>query len=224
MVVSLQSSASLALCDNDEGIENLVELAQIEQPAPESQSLVPQSAHIGRIWGTLWQQIDESVLGLPHCGRRVVCDCIAETAWTLHLAKRVCNACQSVGVIKARPHAIGGSCHSGESQARVDRQEDVMEDDKDLECARSCDPPRLVSMSLVVRIDQSDGDDVCAADVEWNTDVECAVVYVVRDGKRRLEAVLITRWWESWRKWVWWELEQVPVREGEVYRRARHGD
>lgn len=49
MVVGLQGRAPLAFGDNDESIQNLVELAEIENPTPESQSFIPQPTNIGRV-------------------------------------------------------------------------------------------------------------------------------------------------------------------------------
>lgn len=44
VVVGLESRAELALGEDDEGVKNLVELAEIEDPAIVSQSLVPHTA------------------------------------------------------------------------------------------------------------------------------------------------------------------------------------
>lgn len=41
VVVGLQSCASLALCDDDASVDDLVELRQVEEPAPERKTLVP---------------------------------------------------------------------------------------------------------------------------------------------------------------------------------------
>lgn len=64
MVVGLESGAALALCENDEGVEDLVEFGEVEPPAPEGKSFVPETAQIGRLGHTAIQ-LDESILGLP---------------------------------------------------------------------------------------------------------------------------------------------------------------
>lgn len=50
MVVGLEGRRSLALGQNDQRVDDFVELADVEDPAPESQPFVPQSANICRIW------------------------------------------------------------------------------------------------------------------------------------------------------------------------------
>lgn len=44
MVVGLKGRAELALGENDEGVENLVKLAEIEDPTIVSQTLIPHTA------------------------------------------------------------------------------------------------------------------------------------------------------------------------------------
>lgn len=91
MVVGLQSRATLALCDNDERVQDLVELAQIEDPAPESETLVPQSSNVGVIGSTVRSHVDERVLGLPNVDGCVVGNRVAESSRSVDLAQRVRN-------------------------------------------------------------------------------------------------------------------------------------
>lgn len=49
VVKGLQCCRSLAFCQNDNCVDYLVELAQVEKPAPEGQSFVPDSANICRV-------------------------------------------------------------------------------------------------------------------------------------------------------------------------------
>lgn len=46
MVISLQSRASLPLGQDNDSIQDLVELAQVKEPAVESKTLIPQSSNI----------------------------------------------------------------------------------------------------------------------------------------------------------------------------------
>lgn len=47
VVVGLERGAQLALGQDNKSIENLVKLAEIEDPSVEGQTLVPDAAHIG---------------------------------------------------------------------------------------------------------------------------------------------------------------------------------
>lgn len=91
VVVGLQSRAALALCDNDERVQDLVELAQIEDPAPESETLVPQSSNVSVIGSTVRSHVDERVLGLPNVDGCVVGNRVAESSRSVDLAQRVRN-------------------------------------------------------------------------------------------------------------------------------------
>lgn len=53
VVVGLQSRAVLALGQDDEGVENLVELAQVEDPAVEVEALGPQAAGLKGVGHTI---------------------------------------------------------------------------------------------------------------------------------------------------------------------------
>ena len=53
VVVGLQGGAALALHDDDDGIKHLVELGQVEDPAPESETLVPHATQVVRLRQTV---------------------------------------------------------------------------------------------------------------------------------------------------------------------------
>lgn len=58
MVVGLERGAHLALCQDDEGIKDLVEFAQIKDPAVKGQALVPDAAQIRPARGSITRQGD----------------------------------------------------------------------------------------------------------------------------------------------------------------------
>jgi len=153
MVVSLQSRAPLPLGRDDKGVQELVELAEIEQPAPEGETLVPHAANIGGVRSSVWQQVDDGVLDLPGSGGRVEGDGVTQTARTVYLAERVGHTGQSVGVVEAGPDTIRSPRQGSKGDGRVEGQEDVVQHDKDLEGASLCNPPRFVSIANIVRVD-----------------------------------------------------------------------
>jgi hypothetical protein len=46
MVICLQGRASFSLCQDNEGIENLIELAQVKKPSIKGQSFKPESTKV----------------------------------------------------------------------------------------------------------------------------------------------------------------------------------
>lgn len=160
MVVGLQSCASLALCDNDSRVNNLVELGQVEEPAPECKALVPQAANVGRVGSTFWQQLDHSILGLPEVGGCIVVDSVTKATRTVDLAQRVGNTSQASAVVKTRPSGVDSAAHGIEGDTGVDSQEDIVQDDEELESAGFADGPWLVFLASVVCVDQEDSDDI----------------------------------------------------------------
>lgn len=61
MVVLLERSAALALGQNDGRVKDLVELGEVEPPAPESKAFVPDSAHIRGVGQTVVAHADVGV-------------------------------------------------------------------------------------------------------------------------------------------------------------------
>lgn len=87
VVISLQSRASLSLGQDDHGIDDFIEFAQVEEPAPKCQTFVPDSAYIRRIWCEhVCTKMDQAVSGSIAAASRVVHDRIAVTTRTLNLA------------------------------------------------------------------------------------------------------------------------------------------
>ena len=50
VMIRLKRLTPLALGQDDQSINDLVELAHVEEPAPKRQPFVPQSSHIRRVW------------------------------------------------------------------------------------------------------------------------------------------------------------------------------
>jgi hypothetical protein len=223
VVVGLESCASLALCDNDHGVDNLVELGEVEEPAPEGKALVPEAANVGGVRSALWHQLDHSVFGLPDIGGRVVVNSIAKAARTIDLTQRVGNTSQASAVVKSRPNSVDSAAHGVEGDTGVDSQENVVQNDKDLEGASFTDGPWLVSLTSVVRVDGEHSDDIGSRNGDGNLYVQGAVVDIEVDREGRLPSGLVGGRRESSGQMMRRELEERSVGEGEMDRRARHG-
>lgn len=102
MVVFLQSRAALALCEDDCRVEYLIELGEVEPPAPESQTFVPHPAHIGAIWQAGLTHKDVGVLAAPCVCIRVVGDSIAESTRAVDFAERINGTDYGIGVTVVR--------------------------------------------------------------------------------------------------------------------------
>jgi hypothetical protein len=209
MVVLLESRAALTLCEDDGRVEDFVELGEVEPPAPERETLVPDPANIARVWQAS-RRVDENigVLAGPGVGGRVVRDSIAEPTGPIDLAKRVDGADDRVGVAVVRERRLQRADHGHAGDGRVDSQEDIVEDDKGEEGSRLGNPPRLVRVLAVVPIEVRDGDGVHGGDGQRHFVGQRAFEDVlgnmewVREG--RLNDVRIRNWLG---RRVWRELE-----------------
>ena len=212
VVVRLQRCAPLALGHNDERVKDFIELAEVKEPSPEGKTFVPHPAHIGGIGGAFGQQVDDGVLDLPSRARGIEGDGISETARAVDLAQRVGHTGQAVGIVKAGPDAVHCPGHGDEGHARVDGQEDVVDNDKSLEGAGFRYPPWLIYVTPVVGIDQGDRDHIDATNNQGDLDVQGAIVNVKGNCKRRPEVALVMRWGQRRRNRIRWKLEQAQVR------------
>lgn len=224
VVVCLQSRAALALCDNDEGVQDLVELAEVEDPTPEGQSFVPQSSNVSRVRVAVRAHVNERVLGLPDVDGRVVGSGVTKTSGSVDLAHRVGDTCKAIWVVKARPGVPEGSEHGDEGSEAVDGECDIVQDDEGLEEGLASDPPRLVVTLAVHGVEGEDGEDVGGSEEGWHLWAHREVEQPWRDAKRRAKRALSDgrrqRVGQAGRR----EGEEVLGRQGEVDLRARHGD
>ena len=83
VMVGLQRLTSLALCQDYQGIEDFIELADIEDPAPESKPFVPKPADICRIRVALSTEVDRNILHFPDVDRRVVRGGVSQASRTM---------------------------------------------------------------------------------------------------------------------------------------------
>jgi hypothetical protein len=216
MVVCLQSRATLALCDNDERVQDLVELAQVEDPTPESESLVPQSSNVGVIGSAVRAHVDKRVLGLPNVDGCVVGSRVAESSRSVDLAQRVCNTGKTVRVVKAGPGVSQCPVHGDEGSEAVDCEGDIVQDDKGLEEGLAGDPPRLVAAFTVPGVQREDGDDVGESEGSGHLRAHCEVEEPWRDAERRAKGALFDGRREGGRLVRGREGEQIRWRKAPV--------
>ena len=190
VVVCLQSRAALTLCDNDKGVQDLVELAEVEDPTPEGQSLVPQSSNISRVRVAVRAHVDERVLGLPDVDGSVVGCGVTETSRSVDLAHGVGDARKAIGVVEAGPGVSESSEHGDEGSEAVNRECDIVEDNEGLEEGLTGNPPRLVVTLAVHGVKGKDGEDVGGGEEEWHLWAHREVEQPWRDAERRAKRAL----------------------------------
>lgn len=183
VVVLLEGGASLALCEDNGRVENLVELGEIEPPAPESKPLVPDPAEIGAVGKTAGSQGNVWVEAAPRVIGVVEGNGVAKSAGAVDLAEGVDGANDGVGLAVVGEGVLEAADHGDAGDGRVDGQEDVVEDDKREEGSGFGDPPRLVSMLAVVPVDVGDGDKVDRGNGQRDLVGQSALVDVLRNGK-----------------------------------------
>jgi hypothetical protein len=180
MVIGLQSRAELSLGEDDEGVEDLVELAKIEDPAIVSQALVPETT---RLCAT-GKAIDDGGMlrDSNKCARGlVVVDRVSKTLRAVKAAEAVSGTGKTLRthwVQDAPPHATE---HAPESPCRVDGEKDIVEDDKDVEGTGLADCPGLLAVRLVVDVEALDSDGVEGSNGQGDLGVESSCVDVPRD-------------------------------------------
>jgi len=153
MVVGLQSRASLSLRQDDNSIQNLVKLAQVEEPAIESQTLIPQSSHIRGVRGSRSSQENRWRCGNPLRDRAVVRNCISETASSVNFAQAVHQRRESLSTSPSWQCSLQSAEHANKCPSRVDCKEDVVCHHEPEEWLRLADRPWLVPSRPVVCVD-----------------------------------------------------------------------
>lgn len=198
MVVRLQGRAFLSLCEDDDGVEDLVELGQVEQPAEEGEARVPQTAHIHRVRRVA---IGELVLRVQHgplVAVLVVDGGVPETSRPVDLAQRVDGIHETMSITGQR--RAKGLRHADKGPRGIHGQKDIVQYNEQLEQARLADGPRLVVAGLVDAVEQDDGDGVDGGDSYRDADVEGGRPHIGGDVERLQPRVLDGRRRE--RRWV----------------------
>lgn len=164
VMVCLQGRTPLAFGQDDGGVNDLVELAHVEEPSPESQTFVPQSAHICRVRVTIVPHLDQRVLDLEDVGCGVVGGGIAQAPGSVHLAQRIGDTSSSCIVVQAGPDVHNSSCHGSKGDEGVDGQHNIVSHDKVTEGFLVGDIPWLVRPSFVETVEVEDDEDIGGAE------------------------------------------------------------
>lgn len=223
MVIGLEGGAALAFGENDEGIEDLVELGQVEPPAPEGQPFIPESSHICRIWQSLGSEMNGRVVCLPNIGGGVVGHRIAEAAGAMHLAESIHRAHERMGLRIVREGPFEGIEHGHARHCGIDGQEDVVEDDKGLEEPRLANGPWFVSPAPVVGVGEHNRGRIDSGNGERDGWLQYGIEDVGGNGMRRAQAGGLEGRRDGWRGGIGGEFEELAGRKANVKRRARHG-
>lgn len=229
VVVRLQSRASLALENDDERVNDLVEFGEVEDPAPESKALVPDAPEIIRLRETIGVQLDVWVRALPLMSVRVVGDGIAQSARPMHLAEGINGSDESVRFGVMGNGMLERADHGPAGDGRVYGQQDIVEDDKGEEGASLADPPGLIPMLPVVGVEEGDCGRVYGSHRQRDDGLQHGVVDVGGNGERVPEAgegSLGDRRGYGRRRGVGGEFEDGPLGEFawvEARSSARHG-
>ena len=143
VVVSLESRRSLALSQDNNSIDDLVKFGKVEEPSIESKTLVPETPAGGQRSG---RDISLASSGRhPLLSRRIVCDGVAKSRWTMELAKAVNDPNDSLRSRRRWDSSLKPLPHADERPSRVDGKENVVQDDDPVEGAGLGDGPGLVA-------------------------------------------------------------------------------
>lgn len=211
VVVSLESRASLSLCQDNSGINDLVELGQVEEVSVKRQSLIPHASAL------------ESGSRLPRRGDGRVGACVSGASVTVQLAQRVDDADEAVSAVDGGDGAVESLVHANEGPGRVDGEEDVVQHHQPAECGGLGDGPWLVAARGVDFVEGYDGDGVDGGDGEGDAGIVGRVVDAGWDGEWGGEGGR-ARWRRGEGGWVGGgrELEECFGGEAEVDG-GRHG-
>lgn len=117
VMIGLQSRTELALGENDERVQDLVEFAQVEDPAVVVEALVPDASHLGVAWLAALKATDKScwICAVPASRRFVEVKGAAQTRRAMDPAQAICrggNTSRPKGACDAASH---GAQHAPKS-------------------------------------------------------------------------------------------------------------
>lgn len=181
VVVGLESGAQLALGQDDESVENLVELAEVEDPSVESQALVPDAAHVGTAGSSITCQGDVARVGSPASFFRAVEDGIAEACGAMETGHAVDETIDALGRSRIDHTTVHDADHTVKRPCRVYSQEDIMCHDEGVEETGFADGPWLLAIGGVVDIQELSSDGIDGSNCQWDFGVESGSVEVVWD-------------------------------------------
>jgi hypothetical protein len=181
MMVSLESAAPLALGNDDQGINDLVELAEVEPPAPECQSFIPQAAHVCPVRQTTIEH-DLRIGSIPRAGRGVVADRISESTRAIDLAKRI-HCRHQIARSNGGKSALQCPEHSNMGDQAIDSEENVVSNDQPKEGSSLRDGPWLVLATSVDAVEQGNRRKVYRSNGDRDERIERLIEEVIGNGE-----------------------------------------
>lgn len=181
MVVGLEGGAELPLGEDDEGIQDLVELAEVEDPAVKGEALVPEPAVDLPAGCSVAIQKRGTAKARPLAEGVAVDGGVSEAGRAVHLAEAVGRGGQSVGARGADDGAPHASEHAPEGPGGVDGEEEVVHYDEDAERLGLADGPGPLAVGGIVAVEQRDSDGVQGGDGDRDLGVEHSGIDVVWD-------------------------------------------
>ena len=214
VVVLLESGATLSLNQNDDGVEDFIELGEVEPPTPERKSLVPHPTNVGAVRHAIGANVDVRVPAAPAVRIRVVGDRVAEASRSLDLAEGVDSTNKGIGLPPVGEGRLQAVEHGEAGKSGVYCEEDIVRNDERLEPAVARDPPRLVAMLAVVPVEVGDGRGVDSGDGQGDLGVERLLKEVLRDLERVRESRFTAVWVRDGRRCsIWGEPQDGPRRD-----------
>lgn len=171
VVVALQVTGLLSLHQDDDGVDNLVKLAEVEDPAVECESFIPQSTRSQCGRRVRFEELVCCRVGREpevDVRRRVVDRSVSVALRSLDLAHGIDRRHQStLGPLPRRDKRPSvSSCNNPhESPCRVDGKENVMQHNEPEECTRLADRPGFSAAGPVVLVERLDDDGIDDRDV-----------------------------------------------------------
>lgn len=216
-MIGLESRAGLALGQDDEGVENLVELGQVEQPAVVGETLVPDAAHLGGAGETVGVNGRGGHIGtrgLEAVGVLVEVDRVSEAGGAVKTADAVSGGGRAAGAKGVGDAAAEATEHAPKGPGRVDGEEDVVEDDKDLEGGRLANGPGLLAAGAVEAVEQLDGDGVGGGNGQGHAGVEGTLEDRLGDVEGVHDGEVLRRGGDGRRRVVRREVEELALGPG----------
>lgn len=182
MMVCLQSRAQLALGNDDQGVNNLVELADVKQPSVESQSLIPHTAAGGAIRAS--GERSAVRVAVPAMVSVTVVDAIADTWGPEDTAEAVRSAGPARWPRRAKDTAPQHAERPPPCPSRVDGKENVVRHNKPKEGSGLADCPWPLVCRLVIGIQELDGDGISGCNRNGHLGIQPSGVHIVGNVER----------------------------------------
>lgn len=195
VMVGLQGRAEFALGEDNEGVQNFVKLAQVENPAIVVESFVPNTSHLSAAGLATVQAADESIGVRAVPVRRGVVEIqgASQATRTMKAAEAVSSGSNTARPEWAHDAASHATQHAPKGPCRVDSEQHIVKDNKGEEGLGFAHGPRLLVAGGIELVQSLGGHCVQRGNGQWDLGVKSCLVDVVgdvegshdRDGHRR---------------------------------------